>query len=66
MATVETVRGGVDTAAMGRTLMHEHVFCLDTEMRANTAGPSKRGQHSQSTEPARLTSAAERQSDSRA
>ena len=28
--------------------------------RANTAGPSKRGKQSQSTEPARLTSAAER------
>src|SRR5580692_4498255 len=38
MSTVETVRGGVDLPAMGRTLMHEHVFCLDTEMRANTAG----------------------------
>ena len=34
--------------------------------RANTAGASKRGKHSQSTEPARLTRAAERQSDSRA
>ena len=38
MATVETVRGGVDIAAIGRTLMHEHVFCLDTEMRRNTTG----------------------------
>ena len=38
MAMVETVRGGVDSAAIGRTLMHEHVFCLDTEMRANTTG----------------------------
>jgi hypothetical protein len=37
-----------------------------SRMRANTAGASKRGKHSQSTEPARLTSAAERQSDSRA
>jgi hypothetical protein len=34
--------------------------------RAKTAGPSKRGKHSQSTDPARLTSAAERQSDSSA
>src|SRR5215469_129684 len=34
--------------------------------RAKTDGPSKRGKHSQSTEPARLTSAAERQSDSKA
>ncbi len=34
--------------------------------RQNTDGPSKRGKHSQSTEPSRLTSAAERQSDSSA
>jgi hypothetical protein len=37
-----------------------------SRMRLNTAGASKRGKHSQSTEPALLTSAAERQSDSRA
>jgi hypothetical protein len=35
-------------------------------MRAKTAGASNRGKHSQSTEPARLTSAADRQSDSKA
>jgi hypothetical protein len=34
--------------------------------RANTLGPSNRGKHSQSTDPALLTRAAERQSDSRA
>ena len=34
--------------------------------RLKTAGESKRGKHSQSTEPSRLTSAAERQSDSSA
>ena len=34
--------------------------------RPNTDGPSKRGKHSQSIDPPRLTSAAERQSDSRA
>ena len=34
--------------------------------RQNTDGASKRGQHSQSTEPSRLTRAAERQSDSSA
>ena len=34
--------------------------------RQNTDGASKRGKHSQSTEPSRLTSAAERQSDSSA
>ena len=31
MPTVETVRGPVDTASLGRTLMHEHVFVLSTE-----------------------------------
>jgi phosphotriesterase-related protein len=29
--TVETVRGPVDTAALGATLMHEHVFVLSAE-----------------------------------
>ncbi|WP_037577690.1 phosphotriesterase family protein [Phaeacidiphilus oryzae] len=31
MSTVETVRGPVDTAELGPTLMHEHVFVLSTE-----------------------------------
>ncbi|ACY97439.1 MULTISPECIES: phosphotriesterase family protein [Thermomonospora] len=31
MTTVETVRGAVDVAALGRTYMHEHVFVLSTE-----------------------------------
>ncbi len=31
MPTVETVRGPVDTAELGTTLMHEHVFVLSTE-----------------------------------
>jgi phosphotriesterase-related protein len=31
MSTVETVRGPVDTAELGDTLMHEHVFVLSTE-----------------------------------
>ena len=31
MSTVETVRGPVDTAELGTTLMHEHVFVLSTE-----------------------------------
>ena len=31
MPTVETVRGPVDTADLGPTLMHEHVFVLSTE-----------------------------------
>ncbi|OZG29595.1 phosphotriesterase-related protein [Williamsia sp. 1138] len=35
MTTVETVRGPVDTSALGSTLMHEHVFVLGEEMRQN-------------------------------
>jgi phosphotriesterase-related protein len=31
VTTVETVRGPVDTADLGTTLMHEHVFVLSTE-----------------------------------
>ena len=37
MATVETITGPVDTADLGRTLMHEHVFVLNTEMVENYA-----------------------------
>lgn len=35
MAQVATVRGPVDTADLGQTLMHEHVFVLNTEMVQN-------------------------------
>lgn len=35
MPLVETVRGPVDTAELGRTYMHEHVFVLDPEITAN-------------------------------
>lgn len=35
MGTVETVRGPIDTAAMGTTLMHEHVFVLSPEIQQN-------------------------------
>jgi phosphotriesterase-related protein len=35
MAKVETVRGPVDAGALGPTLMHEHVFVLDEEVRQN-------------------------------
>lgn len=31
MSTVQTVRGPIDTAELGRVLMHEHVFVLSTE-----------------------------------
>ena len=35
MPTVETMRGPIDTAELGRTLMHEHVFVLTTEIQQN-------------------------------
>ncbi len=35
MAAVETVRGPVDIDALGTTLMHEHVFILNEEIREN-------------------------------
>src|SRR5690348_15461733 len=35
MAQVQTVRGPVDSSQLGTTLMHEHVFVLDTEILQN-------------------------------
>lgn len=35
MTVVETIRGPVECAALGRVLMHEHVFVLGAEMRQN-------------------------------
>ena len=35
MAQVETVKGPIDTGELGRTLMHEHVFCLSPEVAQN-------------------------------
>ncbi len=35
MAQVETVRGPVDVGSLGTTLMHEHVFVLNEEIRRN-------------------------------
>ncbi|WP_293782053.1 phosphotriesterase [uncultured Aeromicrobium sp.] len=35
MATVETVKGPVDSSELGRTLVHEHVFVLGEEYRLN-------------------------------
>ena len=35
MSTVETVRGPVELAELGPTLMHEHVFVLDPEALQN-------------------------------
>ncbi|MET7287076.1 phosphotriesterase-related protein [Streptomyces sp. NPDC005573] len=35
MAVVETVRGPVETSALGRTYMHEHVFILTPDVQLN-------------------------------
>jgi phosphotriesterase-related protein len=35
VATVETIRGPVDSADLGRTYMHEHVFVLDADVQQN-------------------------------
>lgn len=35
MAQVQTVRGPVDTTALGRTYMHEHVFVLSPDVQQN-------------------------------
>ncbi|HUJ64739.1 MAG TPA: hypothetical protein VLX59_04310 [Acidimicrobiales bacterium] len=35
MATVETVRGAIDTADLGPTYMHEHVFVLNPDVQQN-------------------------------
>jgi phosphotriesterase-related protein len=38
MALVETVRGPVNVGSLGTTLMHEHVFVLNEEVRRNYPG----------------------------
>src|SRR5689334_1549490 len=35
MATVQTMRGPIDSAQLGVTLMHEHIFVLSTEIMLN-------------------------------
>ena len=35
MPAVETVRGSVDSAELGRTYMHEHIFVLTTDVQLN-------------------------------
>jgi phosphotriesterase-related protein len=35
MAQVQTVRGAIDSSKLGTTLMHEHIFVLDTEILQN-------------------------------
>ena len=39
MALVNTVRGAIDSARLGVTLMHEHVFVLSSEIMQNFPGP---------------------------
>src|SRR2546421_2524280 len=51
---------------MAPTVQMDQCPACSSSSRAKTDGPSKRGKHSQSTKPARLTSVAERQSDSKA
>src|SRR6195256_4714319 len=41
MAQIETVRGPIDSAQLGTTLMHEYVFLLDKEISENY--PENRG-----------------------
>jgi phosphotriesterase-related protein len=38
MSIVETVRGGVPTAELGKVLMHEHIFVLSSEFVTNYPG----------------------------
>jgi phosphotriesterase-related protein len=38
MSQVQTARGAVDSAQLGPTLMHEHIFVLTTEVQANFPG----------------------------
>ncbi|MEU1167386.1 phosphotriesterase-related protein [Streptomyces sp. NPDC005921] len=38
MAAVETVRGPVQTSALGRTYMHEHIFVLTPDVQQNYPG----------------------------
>ena len=35
MPQIQTVRGAIDSAQLGTTLMHEHVFILDKEVSEN-------------------------------
>lgn len=35
MATVQTIRGPIDSAALGRVLVHEHIFLMDAEYTLN-------------------------------
>ena len=35
MPQVQTVRGPVDTAELGQTLVHEHVFVLSADVQQN-------------------------------
>lgn len=39
MASVQTVKGAINTAALGETLMHEHLFVLSSEIMQNFPEP---------------------------
>ena len=39
MTEIQTVRGPIDSSALGTTLMHEHVFVLSTEIKENFPEP---------------------------
>lgn len=39
MAFVETIKGRIDTGALGATLMHEHIFTQNKEMQENYPDP---------------------------
>ena len=39
MPSIQTIKGAVDTSALGRTLMHEHIFVLSTEIMQNYPEP---------------------------
>ena len=43
MAQIQTVRGPIDSAQLGTTLMHEHVFVLDKEISENYVRARLRG-----------------------
>ena len=39
MPSIQTIKGAVDTSGLGRTLMHEHIFVLSTEIMQNYPEP---------------------------
>ena len=35
MSRIQTLRGSIDSSALGRVLIHEHVFAMDMEYTCN-------------------------------